>query len=177
MQDCAPSPEARTSKTKARSLVSLPGKIQDIRRLVDIEFRAFEDEQVNQVLSFRDYKKPSHFERTVHRYREAMSAEATPDGSSEVLFKKAIDISSDEIISFAKVEIKAYTAEELCTPFDRGFEEEPIMNRDWFALNEKLRREYVGSECHCCECNQTYEQQSGGPRAELILAAIQISQC
>jgi len=143
--------EASPKKSRARSFISVPAKLEDVRRLVNIEFHAFEDEQVNQALSFRDYKKPSHFERTVHIYREAMSAEATPDDSSQVLFKKAIDVNSNQIISFAKIEIRAYTVEELCTPSDFGHEEEPRMNRDWFALNERSRREYMGVERHYCE--------------------------
>jgi len=151
MQDCGRDTEGSAKNSRARSFVSTPAKLEDVRRLVNIEFRAFEDEQVNQVLSFRDYKKPLYFERKVHRYREAMIAGATPGDSSEVLFKKVIDMNSDEIISFAKVEIKAYTTEELCTPFDCGHEEEPRMNRDWFALNERTRREYAGGERHYCE--------------------------
>ena len=63
----------RSNDTQARSFVVTPAKAQDIRRFVDIEFSAFEDEQVNQVLSFRDYKKPAHFERTVENCTAVLS--------------------------------------------------------------------------------------------------------
>lgn len=137
----------RSNVTQARSFAVTPAKVQDIRRFVDIEFSAFEDEQVNQVLSYRDYKKPAHFERTVEIYRQAMNVEVTP----EVRFKKVIDAEWGETVSFAKIEMKAYTSEELDTPLDIGHEEEPRMNRDWFALNERLRREYMGRSEHRCE--------------------------
>ena len=68
---------ARMGKARTRSFATTPAKIQDIRRLVDIEFSAFENEQVNQVLSFRDYKKPAHFERSVEIYRRALSTDDT----------------------------------------------------------------------------------------------------
>lgn len=139
---------------QTRSFVTTPAKVQDIRRFVDIEFSAFENEQVNQVLSFRDYKKPAHFERTVDLYRQAMNADVAPTSTSatpQIRFKKVVDTECGEVVSFAKIETKAYTREELQTPLDGGHEEEPRMNRDWFALNERLRREYVGLNEHCCK--------------------------
>ena len=138
----------------ARSFITTPAKVQDIRRLVDIEFSAFENEQINQVLSFRDYKKPAHFERSVEMYRRAMNVDAAPESllsKSRVSFKKVVDTEAMELVSFAKVEMKSYSVEELQTPLDSGHEDEPRMNRDWFALNERLRREYIGLEEHCCK--------------------------
>ena len=144
----------RARMAQARSFATSPAKVQDIRRFVDIEFSAFENEQVNQVLSFRDYKKPAHFERTVEIYRQAMNVEAPSvcwSSSSQVKFKKVVDIECGETVSFAKIERKAYTIDELHTPLDSGHEHEPRMNRDWFALNERLQREYIGLDEHICE--------------------------
>lgn len=147
---------ARMRKARTRPFATTPAKVQDIRRLVDIEFSAFEDEQVNQVLSFRDYKKPAHFERSVEIYRKAMNADISvserlaQSAAPRVSFKKVVDTETGEVVSFAKVEMKTYTPDELSTPLDIGHEDEPRMNRDWFALNERLRREYIGPEQHCC---------------------------
>lgn len=140
-------------------------KLQDVRRLVDIEFHAFENEQVNQVLSYRDYKKPTHFERTVKAYQRTLSEERNQRGRkhgaiqrtdthwpiSRVNFRKVVDTQSNEIVSFTKFEMKAYTEAELHEPADIGHEGEPLMNRDWFALNERVRREYIGLAKHCCK--------------------------
>ena len=147
-----------------------PVKAQDVRRLVDIEFHAFENERVNQVLSYRDYKKPAHFERTVETYETALNVDTFASRRNEqriqhqedaavetrppnprVTFKKVVDIETNEIISFAKFEIKAYSKDELRTPTDSGHDGEPRMNRDWFALNDRLRREYIGRTMHCCK--------------------------
>lgn len=143
----------RTNKMQTRAFVTTPAKVEDIRRFVDIEFSAFENEQSNQVLSFRDYKKPAHFERTVEIYRRAMNVEVAPVSRSapQIKFKKVVDTDCGDTVSFAKIETKAYTLDELHSPLDSGHEHEPRMNRDWFALNEKLRREYIGLKEHCCE--------------------------
>ena len=156
-----------------------PIKAQDIRRLVDIEFHAFENERVNQVLSYRDYKKPAHFERTVEAYETALNSETFASWSNEkqgqhqedtavelrtskpkVVFRKVVDVETNEIISFAKFEIKTYCEEELCSPVDCGHEHEPKLNRGWFALNERLRREYVGQAAHCCKFHYCWRQLS-----------------
>ena len=165
-------PMRRTPMSNLKPFAVIPAKLPDVRRLVDIEFHAFENERVNQVLSYRDYKKPTHFERTVKIYQRALSAERLAprgrDGGkrrradsrledstlhSRVSFKKIVDARTNEIISFTKYEMKTYTKEELYSPADSGHEGEPMMNRDWFALNERLRREYIGLAEHCCEFN------------------------
>ena len=156
---------------RSRFFVITPAKAQDARRLVDIEFHAFEDEQVNQVLSYRDYKKATHFERSVKLYEIAMMNERDParalkkkprertdsffDKRSPIrlgtTFLKVVDTETNEPVSFAKVEMKKYGREELRSPASIGHEGEPKMNHDWFALNERVRREYVGSTEHCCK--------------------------
>ena len=155
--------QSKPSKPTARPrhFAVVPVKVQDIRRLVDIEFHAFENEQVNQVLSYRDYKKPAHFERSVKLYTETMQEEdvGVPHNRrdesavpfSKCSMRKIVDVDTGDIVSFTKLEMKAYSAEELGRPFDIGHEGEPEMNRDWFGLNERLKREYVGSDPHCCE--------------------------
>ncbi len=158
-----------TTSNKRRVFKVTPAKPNDVRRLVDIEFHAFENERVNQVLSYRDYKKPAHFERTVKIYQNALSGAnlARPvqankrrlSGSminarpinDDVNFRKVVDTKTQEPISFTKYEMKTYTTEELDSPADVGHEGEPKMNRDWFALNERLRREYIGTQEHCCK--------------------------
>jgi hypothetical protein len=156
--------------TNRRQLfVVTAAKPQDVRRLVDIEFHAFENERVNQVLSYRDYKKPEHFERSVKLYQSALTRDnffRPPQGikrrrsgskvgplpaSNSVQFKKVLDEESNEIISFTKYEMKRYGKNELASSADVGHEGEPKMNRDWFALNERLRREYIGTAEHCCK--------------------------
>jgi hypothetical protein len=148
-------------------------KVQDVRRLVDIEFHAFENERVNQVLSYRDYKKPAHFERSVKLYQKALLGDhlaRTNQGtkrrrsgvevvvpqapSSSVSFKKVVDMESNEIVSFTKYEMKQYNGAELRSAADSGHEGEQKMNRDWFALNERLRREYIGMAAHCCKSSK-----------------------
>ena len=137
---------------------------QDVRRLVDIEFHAFENERVNQVLSYRDYKKPAHLERSVQMYQDAINDGTSTSKiqridsrleiqrpGSRISFNKAIDNETAEIVSFTKFEIKSYSKAQLGMSADAGYEAEPKMQRDWFALNERLRREYVGSARHCCE--------------------------
>ena len=160
--------------SNSRSFATTPAKVEDVRRLVDIEFHAFENEQVNQVLSFRDYKKPVHFERSVRAYERALSYDLSqsvkdtkrrrsdsrldpPQSCSKTSFKKVVDTETEEVVSFAKVELKTYSAEELSWPADVGHERDPVMNRDWFALNERLRREYIGLTEHYCKFDQTLE--------------------
>lgn len=133
-----------------------PAKLKDVRRLVDIEFHAFENERVNQVLSYRDYKKPPHFERSVKIYqadliRESNAVQSKGERRSRLGFKKIVNTETNEIISFTKYEWKKYSREELRSPYDAGHEGESVMNRDWFGLNERLKREYIGRAQHCCE--------------------------
>ncbi|KAF2769946.1 hypothetical protein EJ03DRAFT_343029 [Teratosphaeria nubilosa] len=139
--------------------------VADVRRLVDIEFHAFENERANQQLSFRDQDKPDHLERTVQRYgkvmrdRQAAAKRRRKKPSNRdsgqtfdhanTRFLKVTDVDTGDIVSFAKTEIKTYTKDELVSAADSGHEQEPQMNRDWFALNERLRREYMGTRRHC----------------------------
>lgn len=139
---------------------------EDIRRLVDIEFFAFENEKTNHILSYRDHKQPAHFERALRSYQSAMTKtdtarrrrKAAPVRRADfrasgdaVRFRKVTDADSGLIISWAKTEMKTYSEKELASPADSGHEGEARMNRDWFALNERLRREYMGTRRHCCE--------------------------
>lgn len=159
------SPPSRR-KSRARAFSVTAAKYEDIRRLVDIEFFAFENEKTNHILSYRDYNQPGHFERAIRSYQSAMSKaddlrwkkksisrrrSASRPNTDYVRFRKVTDAHSGEIISWAKTEVKTYTAEDLASPADIGHEGEDIMNRDWFALNEKLRRDYMGSSTHCCK--------------------------
>ena len=52
-------------------------KYEDIRRLVEIEFFAFEDEKTNHILSYRDHNQPAHYQRAVRSYQAAMNKAAT----------------------------------------------------------------------------------------------------
>ena len=161
---------SQKSMARNRRYMVTSAKLRDVRRLVDIEFHAFENERVNQVLSYRDYKKPTHFERSVKIYQEALLKENSAVklkhkedfwaiGSKsdwrfptlETGFKKIVNIETNEIISFTKYEMKTYSREELGSPFDGGHEGEPKMNRDWYGLNERLKRQYIGRAEHCCE--------------------------
>nr|POE77521.1 hypothetical protein CFP56_09168 [Quercus suber] len=154
------------SQGRTGHFVVAPATPEDIRRLVDIEFHAFENEQVNQVLSYRDYHQPKHFERTVSIYTDAMRdllADKEPDyikradsplemdsplASNKTFFLKVTNLEDGTTLSFAKFEAKQYTQEELMGPADAGHEDEAQMNRDWFALNELMRREYMGYAEH-----------------------------
>lgn len=157
-------------RKKTKHFTVVPAKVHDVRRLVDIEFHAFENERTNQVLSYRDYKKPAHFERSVKIYQDAISSDNTPyavqghkrrhsgskvNSSSQsrlsTNFRKVVDNESNEIVSFTKYEMKRYSDEELRSRADVGHEGEMKMNRDWFALNERLRRQYIGTAEHCCK--------------------------
>lgn len=142
-------------------------KYEDVRRLVDIEFFAFENEKTNQVLSYRDHNQPAHFQRAVRSYQSSMSKaegqrrrKKTNTGRPRprrhgdldtTRFRKVTKGDSGLIISWAKAETKQYTADELNTPAYSGHEADPLMNKDWFALNEKLRRDYMGTRRHCCK--------------------------
>lgn len=153
-------------KARSHSFSVSRAKYDDIIRLVDIEFFAFEEEKTNHILSYRDHNDPAHFQRAIRSYQSLMSKSdalrrrmkangaryavrrTDPD---TIRFRKVTDADSGNIISWAKTETKTYTAEELESPADVGHETDPQMNRDWFALNEKLRRQYMGTQRHCCE--------------------------
>ncbi|KAI7281174.1 hypothetical protein KC345_g4311 [Hortaea werneckii] len=155
------------TKNDLPRLVISPASTSDVRTLVDIEFHAFENERANQQLSYRDYTKPEHFERAVEAYTMilvapdhiqyveknakpnqvlTMSSETT---SHQVSLRKVTNTETGQILSFAKAEIKAYTPSELDSPADICHEADPQMNRDWFALNESMRRSYMGLRKHC----------------------------
>lgn len=157
------------NKSDRPQLVISPASTGDVRTLVDIEFHAFENERANQQLSYRDYTKPEHFERAVDAYTmilgvpdhiqygeknskpgQALSlkSETTAD---QVSLRKVTSTETGQILSFAKAEIKAYTPSELSSAADTGHEDDPPMNRDWFALNESMRRQYMGLQKHCCK--------------------------
>jgi hypothetical protein len=147
------------NRTRNKRFIVTGAKPRDVRRLVDIEFHAFENERVNQVLSYRDYKKPAHFERSVKIYQAEMlkrnvatnSQQPSRGPGATVGFKKIMNTETNEIISFTKYEMKRYSRAELQSPFDSGHEGESKMNRDWFGLNERLKREYIGLSEHCCK--------------------------
>ncbi|KAK5130788.1 hypothetical protein LTR08_001678 [Meristemomyces frigidus] len=142
--------------------------VHDVRRLVDIEFHAFEDERTNQQLSYRDYTKPEHFERTVNIYTKALIgaehrdslAKATvrprtnskldsAEQDSKTSFLRVANTESGETLSFIKWEVKRYIPEELLQSPGIGYAHEPRMNKDWFVLNEQIRRDYMGQTMHC----------------------------
>lgn len=150
----------------------------DIPRLVEVEFAAFQDEIVNHVLSYRDPTNPEHTARTIEFYahcmqhirninlpeqlfnRKPMRADSKLDlalttqdytAIEGYRFRKVIDPKTREIIAFCKTEITTLTPEDHASPLDVGHESEPQMNRDWFALNEKLHRTYCGLRQHLCK--------------------------
>lgn len=162
--DSSPSPP-RQARSASFS-ISL-AKYEDIRRLVDIEFFAFEHEKTNHVLSYRDHNQAAHLQRAIRSYqllmrkaaalhrqwkagRTIQQRRAVPDLEA-ARFRKVVDSDTGLIISWAKTENHAYTVEELASPADVGHEGESQMNRDWFALNERLRRQYMGTRRHCCK--------------------------
>lgn len=157
--------QARRKPRPSTFSVSL-AKYDDIRTLARIEFLAFEEEKTNHILSYRDSRQQSHFERAVRSYQNAISgSDATRkrrksasarridrrSNGDVVRFRKVTDSESGQIISWAKTETKAYSEDELASPADSGHESEETMNRDWFALNEKLKRDYMGTQKHCCK--------------------------
>lgn len=175
-----PSPPPRRKPRSTSFSVSL-AKYDDIRRLVDIEFFAFEKERTNHILSYRDYRQPAHLERAVRSYQSAIgrsdanrrrrkSASARRldrrSNGDVVRFRKVTDRETGLIISWAKTETKAYTQDELASPPDSGHENEALMNRDWFALNEKLKRDYMGTQKHCyismLATQPTYQHHGAG---------------
>ncbi|KAI7160151.1 hypothetical protein KC349_g3664 [Hortaea werneckii] len=155
------------NKKHLSQLVISPAITGDVRTLVDIEFHAFENERANQQLSYRDYTKPEHFERAVQAYMMILAApdhvqypdknfkanqalEKIPKTTTDqVSLRKVTNTETEQILSFAKAEIKAYTSSELDSAADVGHEDDPHMNRDWFALNEGMRRQYMGLRKHC----------------------------
>jgi hypothetical protein len=149
----------------------------DIPRLVEVEFAAFQDEIVNHVLSYRDPSNPEHTARTIDFYKHCMQHIRTSslpehlftrthmrsdskldltltDRGDKTIegyrFRKVIDPKTNEIIAFCKTEITTLTPEDHAGPLDVGHETEPQMNRDWFALNERLHRQYCGLRQHLC---------------------------
>jgi GNAT superfamily N-acetyltransferase len=144
----------------------------DIQRLVDIEFFAFENEKTNHVLSYRDHNQPDHFERTISSYQSLMhkaksfrrraksrQAERRTPANNVTQFRKVMDEDTGVIVSWAKTEMKTYTPAELASPADCGHENDPQMNRDWFALNERLRRDYMGTRPHCCKFRNSEDRE------------------
>lgn len=152
---------------------------KDIPRLVEIEFAAFQDEIVNHQLSYRDGSNPEHIARTQSFYQHCMQhmrknalpteqvpgkalgrfdskvdltvPEHTDTDKEGYRFREVLDPQTKEIIAFCKTEITTLTPEDHASPLDIGHENEPQMNRDWFALNEKLHRLYCGDRQHLCK--------------------------
>ncbi|KAM3415767.1 hypothetical protein BST61_g9278 [Cercospora zeina] len=137
-------------------------RLEDVRDIVTVEFDAFKGETTNHILSFRDWTQERDRKRARGLYHDAMqgvegvrqrmkSARRMERKSNTdiVRFRKVTDTETGLIISFAKSEFKMYTEDELASPADSGHEHEAIMNREWFALNEQLRREYMGTRRHC----------------------------
>lgn len=148
----------------------------DIPRFVEIEFAAFQHEYINHHLSYRDPSNPQHTARTIDFYKHCMqnirsgtlpspakphdskvdlTLPADPESATTTTegyrFRKVVDPITHEIIAFVKSEITTLTPEVHASPLDIGHESEPEMNRDWFALNEKVHRDYCGSRQHVCK--------------------------
>ncbi|KAI7204334.1 hypothetical protein KC316_g927 [Hortaea werneckii] len=154
-------------KKELPQLVISPASTGDVRTLVDIEFHAFENERANQQLSYRDHTKPEHFERAVQAYMMILAAPDQvqyPDKNfkanqalekirktttDQVSLHKVTNTETEQMLSFAKAEIKAYTSSELDSASEIGHEDDSQMNKDWFALNESMRRQYMGLTKHC----------------------------
>lgn len=161
-----------------KPFMATAGFPEDIPRFVEIEFAAFQHEYINHHLSYRDPSNPSHTARTIDFYKHCMHnirtntlpSPAKPHDSKVDLtlpaaddpenattttegyrFRKMIDPNTREIIAFVKSEITTLTPEVHASPLDVGHESEPEMNRAWFALNEKVHREYCGSRQHVCK--------------------------
>ncbi|KAF2212396.1 hypothetical protein CERZMDRAFT_84745 [Cercospora zeae-maydis SCOH1-5] len=145
----------------SKSFAMTSARPDDVPSIVNIEFDAFKGETTNHILSYRDYTQPAHRQRALRLYRTAMNGmcnrrrspsarrverETTTD---DVRFRKVTDLDNKLIISFTKYEFKTYTQDELASPADIGHEEESLMNRKWFALNEQLKRDYMGTQRHC----------------------------
>lgn len=155
-------------------MVTSDASTADLPRLVEIEFAAFHDEKVNHHLSYRDAEDQAHVRRALHTYRKYMNSLRLPStavqptrhmrkehssGLKEMplgfRFRKVTVQGSKQIVAFCKSEMVAMTPNEMENPLDHGHEGEPQMNRDWFALNEKLHRQYCGLAKHCCGCYET----------------------
>lgn len=177
-QACNDGKSSRTradAKSNAMPYVTAAALPYDIPRLVDIEFAAFREEIVNHQLSYRDSKNPEHISRTIKFYEHCMghlrafnlerylsyqkrgrsnsnTAIFVPKAPSlGYRFRKVTDPQTGDIIAFCKTEMTRLTPQDLASPADAGHEGESEMNRAWFALNEKLHREYNGLRRHCCE--------------------------
>ncbi|KAI7211896.1 hypothetical protein KC333_g7420 [Hortaea werneckii] len=155
------------NKKELPQLVISPASTDDVRTLVDIEFHAFENERANQQLSYRDYTKPEHFERAVQAYTMILAApdhvqyldknikanqaltKTSETKTDQVSLRKVTNTETEQILSFAKAEIKAYSSSELDSAADIGHKDDAQMNRDWFALNKSMRRQYMGLRKHC----------------------------
>jgi len=158
-----------------KPFMATAGFPDDIPRFVEIEFAAFRKEYINHHLSYRDPSNPLHTARTIDFYKHCMQniristlpSPAKPHDSKVDLtlsaepeqatttegyrFRKVVDPDTHEIIAFVKSEITTLTPEMHASPLDIGHESEPEMNRDWFALNEKVHRDYCGSRQHVCK--------------------------
>lgn len=168
---------ASTPAKSRRPFVATAAFPDDIPRLVEIEFAAFQDEIVNHQLSYRDGSNPEHITRTENFYRHCMHhirANSLPGGSGHrsklgrtdskldltdlgdsdtegYRFRKVLDPQTHDIIAFCKSEITTLTPNDHASPLDIGHESEPEMNRAWFALNERLHRSYCGLRQHVCK--------------------------
>ena len=165
------------SKIDAVPFVTAVAIPQDLPRLIEIEFAAFREEKVNHQLSYRDVANPEHTARAIKFYRHCMEHMRIIDSDRKILnglkrersdsktelvvssstfslgyrFRKVNDPKTGEVIAFAKTEMTVLTLEDMKSPLDVGHEGETEMNRAWFALNEKLHRDYNGLRRHCCK--------------------------
>jgi hypothetical protein len=163
------------SLARPKPFMATAGFPDDIPRFVEIEFAAFQHEYINHHLSYRDPSNPEHTARTIAFYKHCMqnirtstlpSPSKRHDSKVDLTltdepehatttegyrFRKVIDPNTNEIIAFCKTEITTLTPEDHASPLDIGHETEQQMNRDWFALNERLHRQYCGLRQHLCE--------------------------
>jgi hypothetical protein len=177
------------SLAKPKPFMATAGFPDDIPRFVEIEFAAFQHEYINHHLSYRDPSNPEHTARTIAFYEHCMQniRTSTPPSPSKrhdskvdltltadddtehatttegYRFRKVIDPITHDIIAFVKSEITTLTPELHATPLDFGHESEPEMNRAWFALNEKVHRDYCGSRQHVCKCLPKSSRQHSDP--------------
>jgi len=173
--DALPSRIRAKARSDTMPYITAAALPYDIPRLVDIEFAAFREEIVNHQLSYRDSKKPEHISRTIKFYEHCMNhlrafnlerlRSTQKRGRSDSIgstflpklpslgyrFRKVTDPKTGHIIAFCKTEMTRLTLQDLASPADAGHEGEFEMNRAWFALNEKLHRQYNGLRRHCCE--------------------------
>jgi hypothetical protein len=169
-------PLIRSITKPKKPFMATAGFPDDIPRFVEIEFAAFRHEYINHHLSYRDPSNPAHTARTIGFYQHCMQNIRTStlpsppkrhdskvdltltDDDTETAtttegyrFRKVIDPNTHEIIAFVKSEITTLTPELHASPLDIGHESEPEMNRAWFALNEKVHRDYCGDRQHVCK--------------------------